>query len=493
MFRQGLRRSPAAPRRAIGSLTALSLVLTLAAAVPAWADKAATGAATSAPLSAPDIAPDLSTFTLANGLQVVVIPDHRAPVVTHMVWYRAGAADELPGKSGIAHFLEHLMFKGTKSHPTGEFSKTVSDIGGEENAFTTNDYTAYYQQVSKENLKLMMEYEADRMQNLVLTDAVVAPEKQVVLQERAQRIGNDPGAELGEAISAALYVTHPYAIPVIGWKPEIEKLTTADALDFYNTYYTPNNAILVVAGDVNAADVRALAEETYGKVPRRAEPGPRVRPAVPLLSAGRTVSLTDERVAQPVVQQAWLAPSEHTGPDGDVAALTVLAEVLGGGSTSRLYDKLVRNNGPATSAGAWYQSGSLDEGRFTIYVMPRDGVTPEAAEQAMDETLATLLKTGVTAEEVDRARRSLIAGSIYAQDSQAALARLFGAGLATGQDVKAISTWPARIAAVTPDEVNEVARRYLGSPAPVTGLLLPVPGHKGTGPALPPRPNDQQG
>lgn len=473
-------------------MTAISLMVAVAALSPARADNAG-AAGTGAPLTAPDIAPALSTFTLANGLQVVVIPDHRAPVVTHMVWYRAGAADEPPGKSGIAHFLEHLMFKGTKTHPTGEFSKTVSDIGGEENAFTTNDYTAYYQQVSKENLPLMMQFEADRMQNLVLTDAVVAPEKQVVLQERAQRIGNDPGAELGEAISAALYVTHPYAIPVIGWKPEIEKLTTADALDFYNTYYTPNNAVLVVAGDVNADEVRAMAENTYGKVPRRAEPGARVRPSVPELSAARTVSLTDERVAQPVVQQAWLAPSARTGSPADVAALTVLAEVLGGGSTSRLYDTLVRNDGPATSAGAWYQSGSLDEGRFTLYVMPRDGITPEAAEQAMDQTLATVLKTGVTAAEVDRARRSLIADSIYTQDSQAALARLFGAGLAVGEDVKSISTWPARIAAVTPEQVNDVARRYLGTPAPVTGLLLPVPGHKATGPALPPRPTDQQG
>lgn len=478
--------------RSIGFSAAAALVV--AAGLSIAPGEVRAGQQAAPPIEAPQIAPQLTTFTLDNGLQVVVIPDHRAPVVTHMIWYKAGAADEPAGKSGIAHFLEHLMFKGTKAHPTGEFSKVVSDIGGEENAFTSNDYTAFYQQVSKENLKQMMEFEADRMENLVLTDAILAPEKQVVLQERAQRIENDPSAELAVAMSAALYVTHPYAIPVIGWRPEIEALTAKDALAFYDKYYTPNNAVLIVAGDVTPDEVKRLAEETYGKVPRRSEPGERVRPPVPELQAERRVTLSDERVSQPVVQQAWLVPTSTARDPKETAALAVLAEVLGGGSTSRMYDALVRNGGPATDAGAGYQSGSLDEGRFTIYVMPRDGVKPEDAETAMDGVLADLIAKGATAEEVDRAKRSIIADTIYAQDSQSSLARAFGTGLTTGETIDSIRNWPKGIAAVTPAEVQAVAQRYLGKSPAATGVLLPKPGGKGGGaPVSPLTSINQQG
>ena len=216
---------------------------------------------------------EVSNFLLDNGMEVVVIPDRRAPIVTHMVWYKVGSADEPPGKSGIAHFFEHLMFKGTAKHKAGEFGAKIAEIGGSENAFTTDDYTAYYQTVTPEALETMMEFEADRMRNLILTDAVIGPERDVILEERRSRIENSSGsAALAEEIDATLYQNHPYRIPVIGWMHEMEKLNRTDAVAFYDRYYAPNNAILIVAGDVDAKEVRALAEKTYGKV--RARTGP---------------------------------------------------------------------------------------------------------------------------------------------------------------------------------------------------------------------------
>ncbi|MEQ8696047.1 MAG: pitrilysin family protein, partial [Bauldia litoralis] len=261
-----------------------------------------------------------STFTLDNGLQVVVIPDHRAPIVTHMIWYRVGAADDIPGKSGIAHFLEHLMFKGTKDHPEGEFSKVITSVGGSENAFTTNDYTAYHQSVAKQHLGLMMEFEADRMANLVLTDEAVLPERNVILEERRSRIDNDPGAQLAEAVGATLFQNSGYGIPTIGWPAEMAALDRDDAIAFYDRYYTPNNAILIVAGDVTEAEVRDLAEATYGKLPRSAEPPEQLRPREPEPLAARTVTLADPRVTQPTVQRSYVVPSYATGEPGEAAA-----------------------------------------------------------------------------------------------------------------------------------------------------------------------------
>src|SRR4029079_5255069 len=223
------------------------------------------GLAATALLASPVAAapkPEIGHFTLGNGLEVVVVPDRRAPVVTHMVWYKVGAADEPPGKSGIAHFLEHLMFKGTAKNPAGRFSQEVASIGGQENAFPANDYTGYYQRVSREHLKTLMEFEADRMTGLVLSDEAVSPELKVVLEEQNQRVANNPRAQLVEQVEAALYLNHPYGKPVIGWRHEIEQLTREDAIAFYKRFYTPNNAVLVVAGDVTADEVKALAETT---------------------------------------------------------------------------------------------------------------------------------------------------------------------------------------------------------------------------------------
>src|SRR6186713_3209266 len=248
--------------------------------------------------SAPN-GPQISDFILGNGLELVVIPDHRAPVVTHMIWYKVGAGGGTAGKSGLAPFLEHLMFKGTAKNPAGKFSQVVARIGGQENAFTSQDYTGYFQRVPSEQLRTVMEFEADRMTGLQLTDDVVLPERNVILEEQNQRVGNNPRARLSEQIDAALYLNHPYGKPVIGWRHEIEKLNREEALAFYRRFYTPNNAVLVVAGDVTTDEIRTLAEATYGKVAKVAEIGPRVRPQEPAQVAARHITLADARVEQP--------------------------------------------------------------------------------------------------------------------------------------------------------------------------------------------------
>src|SRR5690348_1475743 len=251
--------------------------------------------------------PPPATFTLPNGLQVVVIQDHRTPVVTQMIWYKVGSADETPGKSGLAHFLEHLMFKGTAKHPVGEFSQTVLKVGGNENAFTSTDYTGYFQRIPREQLPLMMEFEADRMTGLVLKDENVLPERDVVLEEYNMRVANNPEARLIEQIMAALYLNHPYGRPVIGWHHEIEKLNREDALAFYRRFYAPNNATLVIAGDVDAKEVRSLAEQTFGKVPPQPSiPPRRIRPQEPEPIAARTVTFADPRVEQPKLLRYYL-------------------------------------------------------------------------------------------------------------------------------------------------------------------------------------------
>ncbi|MBE7219956.1 MAG: insulinase family protein, partial [Caulobacteraceae bacterium] len=298
---------------------------------------------------------------LDNGLDIVVIPDHRAPVVTHMVWYRNGSADDPLGKSGIAHFLEHLMFKGTAKNPAGKFSELVSDLGGQENAFTSNDFTAYFQRIPKEHLAVCMEYEADRMKNLVLTDEVVAPERDVVLEERRMRTDSDPGEILDEAIQAAVYTSHPYGKPVIGWAHEIESLDRSDAFNYYERFYTPENAILIVAGDVEPEATIALAKEIYGPIAPFGAPPRRVRPQEPRPTTHRQVSLADDKVEQPRYQRMHLVPSYRTAAPGEAEAIEVLAFLLGGGQTSLLFKTLVMQDKVAVAAGAHYMGTSLDE------------------------------------------------------------------------------------------------------------------------------------
>ncbi|WP_343036071.1 pitrilysin family protein [Hongsoonwoonella zoysiae] len=452
--------------------TALVMAATVAASSPLTVSASAEpqAAATSTDFAKIRVGGEIATFTLENGMEAVVIPDRRAPVVTHMVWYKVGSADEAPGKSGIAHFFEHLMFKGTKNHPAGAFSEKIAAIGGSENAFTSNDYTAYFQRVAKEHLGTMMEFEADRMANLVLSEEVIAPERDVVLEERRQRVENDPGSKLGETLDAMLYVNHPYGVPVIGWKNEIEALNKADAIDFYNRYYTPNNAILIVAGDVTVDEVRKLAEETYGKLERRAEPGERSRPKPQTVPGEQTVTLTDPQVNQPNLRQAWLVPSYNTAEGTDAEAIDVLAQILGGGNTSRLYEKLVVQDGVAAAAGSWYQSSSLDDTRFMIYAVPRDGRTLDELASATRAVVQDIIDNGVDGEELERAKKSILSSTIYAQDSQSTMARIFGVALTTGGTVEEVQEWPALLASITAEDVQAAARKFLAG-SPVTAFL----------------------
>ncbi|MGD0333005.1 MAG: pitrilysin family protein [Xanthobacteraceae bacterium] len=414
----------------------------------------------------------VADFTLGNGLEVVVVPDHRAPVVTHMIWYKVGAADETPGKSGLAHFLEHLMFKGTAQNPGNRFSQEVAEIGGQENAFTAGDYTGFFQRVPREHLKEMMAFEADRITGLVLTDAVVRPELNVVLEEQNMRVANNPNGRLVEQMDAALYLNHPYGRPVIGWRSEIESLGRDDALAFYRRFYTPNNAIVVIAGDVTPEEVKADAEETYGKIAPRAEIAPRRRPSEPVQEAPRTVTLADARVEQPSLTRFYLAPSRTTAKPGESEALEVLAHVLGSGANSRLYRTLVVEQGIALSAGAYYSETALDYGKFGVYGAPKPGKTLHDVETAIDAVLADVSEHGITADELDLAKNRLIADAIYAQDNQATLARWYGAALATGQTVDMVRNWPEAIRAVTADAVHQAARSWLDRRASVTGYLV---------------------
>ena len=415
----------------------------------------------------------VADFMLDNGMQVVVIPDRRAPVVTHMLWYKVGSADEKPGKSGLAHFFEHLMFKGTRKHEAGAFSVAVARIGGRENAFTSSDYTAYFQQVPPDALESMMAFEADRMQNLILTEEVIGPERDVVLEERNARVDSNPRALLGEEFDATLYQNHPYRIPVIGWRHEIERLGRADAEAFYRRYYVPDNAVLVVAGDVDARTVLSLAERTYGQVPRGPERPARIRPGEPEHDTRRTVTLTDPRVSVPSLRKAWVVPSYASARPGEGEALDLLAEILGGGIRSRIYQELVVRQGIARSAGAHYRGGALDAGDFGVYASPRGRASVEDVEQALDGEIDKIADQGVSETELERAKKRFVRSMIFARDSQAGMARIYGSTLTTGGAVEDIEQWPQRIRAVTAGQVRAAAATYLDASRSVSGYLLP--------------------
>jgi zinc protease len=427
--------------------------------------------AAAAPARALDV--EVSSFTLGNGMQVVVIPDRRAPVVTHMVWYRVGAADEPQGKAGIAHFLEHLMFKGTPKHPDGAFSRIIRANGGEENAFTTQDYTAYYQRVMKERLPLVMELEADRMQNLVLTDENVLPERAVVQEERRERTENEPGGLLAEQLDAALFTAHPYGKPVIGWMSEVAELTRQDALDFYARHYEPANAILIVAGDVTPDDVKTLAERYYGSLKNKRPMAERRRTAEPEPNAERRVTMRDARASSPTWQRQYLTSAARHLPQREELAMSLLADILGGGNQSRLYQTLTVEKKIAAYAGAWFSADVLDYGTFGLYAAPNAGIALEDVEKGVDAVLADLVAKGVTPEELEQSRNSVIAGATYLLDSQEALARIFGTALATGQSIADIMNWERDLAQVTVEDVNTAARAALDARASVTGILLP--------------------
>ena len=439
----------------------LALALSFALAVPALAQD-------------PPPEAEIANWTMDNGLEVVVIPDHRAPIVTHMVWYKVGSADEEPGKSGIAHFLEHLMFKGTERHPAGELDRVVNELGGSHNAFTTTDVTAYMQTIPPEALATMMDFEADRMSGLVLTPEIIGAERDVVIEERRQRTESNPQGLLGEEVTATLFQNHPYRIPTIGWMHEMEQLNTEDATAFYKRYYAPNNAVLVVAGDVDPETVRTLAEASYGKVPRGPDLPPRVRPSEPEHNTARTITLTDPRVGLPAFSHAWVVPSYRTAEPGEAEALDLLSEILGGGTRSRFYQEIVVKTGIAAGAGAGYSGGAYDPSAFTIYGAPQGEHTLAEVEAAVDEQLERLIKDGITAKELDSAKMRYVRSLIFARDEQASMANIYGSKLANGGSVEDITEWPDRVRAVTPEQVQAVAAKYLDPSIAVTSYLLPA-------------------
>jgi zinc protease len=447
-----------------GLARACALALSIAAlSLPAVAE---------APATAPSEAV-VEHYLLDNGLEIVVIPDHRSPIVTHMVWYKIGSADEPPGKSGIAHFFEHLMFKGTKAHPAGEFDRVVSEIGGNQHAFTANDYTAFFQTVPPDALPTMMSLEADRMRGLILTEDVIGAERDVVLEERRSRIDGSPRALLQEETQATLFQNHPYRIPVIGWLHEMEQLNRVDATAFYDRYYAPNNAVLVVAGDVEPEAVLALAKTTYGLVPRGPDLPPRVRPSEPEHNTRRTVTMNDARVGVPSYSTSWVVPTYHNAQPGEAEALDLLSEILGGGTRSRLYQQVVVKTGIASATGAGYDSGAYDPSTFTVYGVPQGDNTLADVEAAVSAQIALLIKDGVTEQELDSAKTRYVRSLVFARDEQADMANLYGRELATGGTVEDIAEWPDRIRAVTAEQVQAVAQRYLDPSVAVTSYLLP--------------------
>lgn len=415
---------------------------------------------------------NITSFSLANGLQVVVIPDRRAPVVTHMVWYRNGSADDPAGKSGIAHFLEHLMFKGTAKHPAGTFSKELAALGGQENAFTSYDYTAYFQRVAKEHLGAVMAYEADRMTGLSFDEAVVAPERDVVLEERRMRVDSDPGAQLSEEMTAALFMHHPYGLPIIGWEHEIADLKHADAFNYYRRFYTPDNAILVVAGDTDVAHVRSLAETHYGAVSPTGSDPMRSRLAEPPARAARTVTVSDARVRQPILYRQFMAPSYGNATGDDAFALELALDIMGGGSTSRLYRDLVVERQVASHMSGSYWGSMLDSGRISMSAAPVEGVSLDALEGELRSAVERFLESGPTEAELKRSRTRLVADTIYQRDSQSSLARLYGSSLAVGYSIDDIESWPERLSAVGGEKVLEAARKHIDLARGVTGRLL---------------------
>ena len=411
------------------------------------------------------------TFTLDNGLQVVVVENPRAPIVVHTVWYRVGAADEPPGKSGIAHFLEHLMFKGTPTVPSGQFSKIVAANGGSDNAFTSQDYTAYVQRVASDKLELVMRMEADRMAHLRLTDEKVAPERGVVQEERRQRTDNSPSAQLYERRRAVTYLRHPYRIPVIGWKREIDRLTAEDALAFYRRHYAPNNAILIVVGDATAAEIRRLAEKYYGPIPRRPVPE-RVRPEEPDQLAARRITMKNPRVHVPSVSITWRAPSYSAGETRHAYPLLLLSDILGGG-TSRLHRRLVIEEKAASGAGAGYLGTALDMGEFSVSASALSGGDIAGIEALLKEEIERVVEDGVTEAELARTKRAMLASAIYARDGLRAAPRAIGRALTTGRTIADVEAWPERIEAVTAAEVREAARAVFVERRSVTAVLLP--------------------
>ncbi|MDR0529224.1 MAG: insulinase family protein [Zoogloeaceae bacterium] len=431
---------------------------------------------------------------LANGLKVVVREDRRAPIVTQMIWYKIGGVDEKDGASGLAHVLEHMMFKGTPKVGAGEFSRRVAAVGGRDNAFTSSDFTAYFQQMPRERLAEMMALEADRMRHLSVPPEEFAREIQVVMEERRMRTEDDPQASLFEAVNAIAFQTHPYRRPVIGWMDDLKHMTAQEAKAWHTAWYTPNNATLVICGDVRHEDVFALAQRHYGMIPARALPDRREIEEPEQKGPRRvTVRGTSEL---PLLVMAWKAPSIspamglETGGEGSAAyALEILSAILDGHDGARLPRRLVREQKIAAFAGTSYDNLNRGPALFYLYGSPLPGQTPEALEAAFRAELADIAANGVEESELTRARAGLLASTVYKRDSVFGQAMEIGFLETLGFSWRDDSIILKRLSAVTAEEVREAARRWFSDESLTLGQLFPVPLGEGKEAARAPQTN----
>jgi zinc protease len=421
---------------------------------------------------------------LPNGLRVLVKPDHRAPVVVFMVWYQVGSMDELAGKTGVAHVLEHMLFKGTKEVPAGEFSRIIAEAGGRDNAFTSRDYTGYFQMLHKSQLPLAMKLEADRMVNATLSADEFAKEIRVVMEERRWRTDDRPRSLVYEQLAAAAFRAHPYRTPVIGWMNDLVNMTVADAREFYQRWYAPNNAMLVVVGDVQPEEVQKLAAEHFGKHARQTLPVRKNHVEPPQLGP---IQLTVRAPAElPYVLMAYRAPAlREPEKEWEPYALEMLANVLNGNEAARLNRSLVRTERVASSASATYDGVGRGPGMFYLSVTPSQGRTVQEAEQALRREIAKLIEEGVTEDELKRVRSQAVASHVFQRDSMYFQAQQIGAIEMAGLTHRVADIFVEKLKAVTADQVREVAKKYLIDDALTVAYLDPQP-MSGKRPAGPP-------
>lgn len=417
-------------------------------------------------------AAQIESFTLKNQLKVVVIPNHRVPAVSHMLWYRIGAADDPKGKSGLAHYHEHMMFQGTQKLKSGEYSEVIARHGGAQNAFTGRDATSYYVNIAKDKLPLVMELEADRMRGLTPSDADVEKEKQVIIEERRQRVENNPSALLSEQVNAALFRHHPYHMPIIGWMHEMEALTKQDVLEFHQRYYHPNNALLVVSGDITAAELKPLAEQYYGKLPMVAVPAREWTKEPPQI-AERRITLHHTNVRQPMLSRSYATDSLGYGNKQNGLPLYVLSYILAGGRSSQLYRSLTVDQKLAAQVDADYNPFSIGPATLTLRLIPEADVTMDKLEEALDTQLQTLLAGGLSDEELERAKTQVKAESLFERDGLSGMANAVGWVLITGNDLSYFSQWSQKIDAISKEQVLAAAKAALQKNQSVTAMLLP--------------------
>ncbi|MGA9666197.1 MAG: pitrilysin family protein [Gallionella sp.] len=412
--------------------------------------------------------------TLANGLKVIVKEDHRAPVVVQQIWYKAGSMDEISGTTGVAHALEHMMFKGTKAVPAGEFSKLIAAAGGRENAFTNFDYTAYFQQLDKSKLPLAMKLESDRMHNLDLTANEFGKEIKVVMEERRMRTDDEPESLMNEIMMATIYEEHPYHHPVIGWMSDLQAMTVNDVKAWYNRRYAPNNATLVIAGDVKADDVFALAQRYYGGIPKKVLP-PRRQFTEPV-QVGIKRLVVKAPAELPQLVMAYHAPAlRDPKQDWQPYALQMLAGVLDGNESARLNKDLVRDQQVASNVGADYDALSRGPSLFTLEATPSTGKTVQDAEAALRGEIAQLVKDGVKEDELKRVKAQVMAGEVYKRDSVFYQAMQIGQLESVGLGYQAIPVMLEKLQAVTAEQVQQVAKEFLKDDNLTVAVLDPQP------------------